>query len=60
MDGLCFSDHLPGRGIIEVKKVFEPVKVQLYNDCLEISNLYDHIDLGHLDAAWELVSNDGL
>ena len=55
MDGLCYSDHTPTPGLVETKKVFEPVKVKLEEHCLTVSNLNDFDSLDSLRAEWELV-----
>ncbi|KAK9342371.1 glycosyl hydrolases family 2, TIM barrel domain-containing protein [Lipomyces starkeyi] len=54
MDGLCLSDHTPTPGLIELKKAYEPVLVDLKDDHLVISNIYDFIGLDHLAATWNV------
>ncbi|KAK9320320.1 glycoside hydrolase superfamily [Lipomyces orientalis] len=54
MDGLCFSDHSPAPGLIEVKKAYEPVLVALKDGRLEITNVSDFVGLEHLDATWSV------
>ena len=41
MDGLCTSEHLPGPGLIELKKVYQPVTMTMRGDNLLIRNHYD-------------------
>jgi beta-galactosidase len=45
LDGLCQSDHTPGRGLLETKKVFEPVKISVSNNEIILKNLHDFDDL---------------
>ncbi|OAG36383.1 hypothetical protein AYO21_09368 [Fonsecaea monophora] len=54
MDGLCNSEHEPTPGLIELKKVFQPVSVRLEGRNLVIENNYDFIDLGHLEATFKI------
>ncbi|KAH0538938.1 hypothetical protein FGG08_004529 [Glutinoglossum americanum] len=54
MDGLCSSEHEPGPGLQEYKKVIEPVVVVREGDRLKIRNLYDFMSLDHLCAGWQL------
>ncbi|KAL2258159.1 hypothetical protein VTK26DRAFT_8643 [Humicola hyalothermophila] len=54
MDGLLNSDHTPTPGLIELKKVIEPVKVAVDGDNLVVSNLYNFIGLEHLIATYVL------
>lgn len=60
-DGLVFPDRTPSPGLIEYKKVIEPVVVEavdLVKGQVRITNRYDFIGLGHLTMSWE-VSADG-
>lgn len=57
IDGLIFPDRKPSPGLIEYKKVIEPVKVDeidLVNGRLKITNRYDFLGLEHLQASWNL------
>jgi beta-galactosidase len=56
MDGLVYSDHTPTPGLVEVKKVFEPVKVIFHDENLIIKNIHDFGDLDYLVARFELRS----
>jgi beta-galactosidase/evolved beta-galactosidase subunit alpha len=51
-DGLVFPDRQPSPGLIEYKKVIEPVKVERAGDQFRITNRYDFRDLSHLHATW--------
>jgi beta-galactosidase len=56
MDGLCTSAHDPGPGLVELKKVFQPVGVHKEDDRLVLTNRYDFLSLGHLRAEWKVSS----
>ncbi|MFH9226875.1 glycoside hydrolase family 2 TIM barrel-domain containing protein [Streptomyces lydicus] len=55
-DGLVFPDRVPSPGLGEFKKVVEPVRIEGEADggagTVQITNLYDFADLGHLDFRW--------
>jgi len=54
MDGLLFSTHLPTPGLVELKRVYQPVIVAVEGDGLVISNLYNFVGLEHLVATWKV------
>ncbi|KAK3897757.1 glycoside hydrolase, partial [Staphylotrichum tortipilum] len=54
MDGLLNSSHLPTPGIVELKKVIQPVRMVVDGSELVISNLYNFIDLAHLTATYKV------
>jgi beta-galactosidase len=54
MDGLCSSEHEPGPGLREYKKVIEPIAVARVGEKLKIRNLYDFASLDHLSAWWQI------
>ncbi|MBL8026873.1 MAG: DUF4981 domain-containing protein, partial [Fibrobacteres bacterium] len=59
-DGLVFADRKPTPGLLEAKKWQEPVRFEIssINDYeFTVTNLYDFIDLSHLNIAWELTEN---
>ncbi|MCY9666625.1 beta-galactosidase subunit alpha [Paenibacillus alginolyticus] len=61
LDGLIFPDRTPSPGLLEYKKVIEPVQVKevdLSLGLLEITNLYDFISLNGLELFWS-VYGDG-
>jgi len=61
IDGLVMPDRTPSPGLIEYKKVIEPVHVEavdLINGKVRITNLYDFISLSHLHLSWS-VESDG-
>jgi len=62
IDGLLFPDRKPSPGLIEYKKIIEPVKVEaadLNEGRFRIMNLYDFVGLDHLKAIWSMES-DGM
>jgi len=61
IDGLNFPDRIPHTGLIEYKKVLEPVAVEptdLLAGEVRIANRYDFASLRHLEGHWSL-SRDG-
>jgi beta-galactosidase len=53
IDGLVFPDRTPSPGLIEYKKVIEPVRIEPDGlGTLRITNRYDFIDLSHLTLLW--------
>jgi beta-galactosidase/evolved beta-galactosidase subunit alpha len=60
-DGLVSPDRTPSPGLIEYKKVIEPVLVEavaLKQGKVRVTNRYDFLSLDHLAMTWE-VSADG-
>ncbi|MEV6794490.1 glycoside hydrolase family 2 TIM barrel-domain containing protein [Streptomyces sp. NPDC051320] len=53
-DGLLFPDRTPSPGLIEYKKVIEPVRIEGSGRAgtVRVTNQYDFTDLSHLDFAW--------
>lgn len=41
MDGLCTSEHLPGPGLIELKKVYQPITMTMRGDYVWVRNHYN-------------------
>jgi beta-galactosidase/evolved beta-galactosidase subunit alpha len=57
MDGLTYSDHTPTPGLIEYKKVIEPVHVSAVNldeGQVLLTNRYDFSSLDHLSLSWNV------
>ena len=57
IDGLIFPDRIPHTGLIELKKVLEPVKIEavdLAKGTLRVTNRYDFRSLSHLAGHWTL------
>ncbi|TDE03401.1 glycoside hydrolase family 2 TIM barrel-domain containing protein [Jiangella asiatica] len=55
IDGLVFPDRTPSPGLIELKKIIEPVRIDLDPDAgtLRVTNLHEVADTGRY--AWEWV-----
>jgi len=53
-DGLVFPDRRPSPGLIEYKKIIEPVKVERAGDRFRIINRYDFLSLDHLRLSWNV------
>ncbi len=63
VDGLIFPDRKPSPGLIEYKKIIEPVKVKsvdLLSGKVKITNRYDFIGLDHLQMAWNVMADGNL
>ena len=60
-DGLLFADRTPSPGLLEYKKVVEPVRVQPdpARGTVRITNLYDFADSRHLAFEYLLETEDG-
>jgi beta-galactosidase len=54
MDGVCTSAHNPGPGLIEFKKVIQPVEIRREGNQFVLTNLYDFLALSHLRAEWKI------
>ena len=55
-DGLVFPDRTPSPGLAELKKVFEPVRIELdtVTGTVRITNKHSHRDLNHLVFEWSV------
>jgi beta-galactosidase len=55
-DGLLFPDRTPSPGLLELKKVIEPVRIagDAAAGRLRVTNLHDFRDLSHLAFTWTL------
>ena len=59
-DGLVFPDRTPSPGLIEHKKVVEPVRVEPINlktGRLRLVNRYDFLSLDHLVLSWSITAD---
>ncbi|KAI1082524.1 intracellular beta-galactosidase BgaD [Whalleya microplaca] len=56
MDGLCNSEHQPTPGLLELKRVIQPVRFTWEDGKVFITNEYDFIELGHLAATYSIES----
>jgi beta-galactosidase len=51
-DGLLFADRTPSPGLLELKKVVEPVRIGGTPESIRIENRFDFRDLSHLRFEW--------
>ncbi|MFE1288310.1 glycoside hydrolase family 2 TIM barrel-domain containing protein [Streptomyces sp. NPDC058751] len=51
-DGLVFPDRTPSPGLVEYKKVIEPVRVEGLDGAVRVTNGYDFADLSGLAFEW--------
>ncbi|MGD0110315.1 MAG: glycoside hydrolase family 2 TIM barrel-domain containing protein [Armatimonadota bacterium] len=61
IDGLNFPDRAPHSGLIEYKKIIEPVHVEpidLASGKVRVTNRYDFVSLGHLEVSWSVLRDD--
>lgn len=54
MDGLCFSDHTPTPGLMELKKAFAPVRAWVSDWNIVVHNERDFVDLRDLTAEYKI------
>lgn len=60
IDGLLMPDRVVSPGLTELKKIFEPVLVELIDEKtyeIKITNRYDFITLDHLNMHYSIVSS---
>lgn len=56
-DGLVFPDRTPSTGLLELKKVIEPLRIScidIHNGIFEFENLYDFLDLNTFEFRYEI------
>lgn len=59
IDGLLFPDRTPSPGLIEYKKVIEPVQVEMVDapsGKIRVFNRYLFVGLEHLRAEWQIIA----
>ncbi|KAL6715768.1 Beta-galactosidase (Lactase) [Lecanora helva] len=59
MDGLCTSEHLPGPGLVELKKVYQPITMTMRDNYLFIENHYDFTTLKSSHCTYTIVRFSG-
>ena len=62
-DGLLFPDRRPSPGLIEYKKIIEPVKVEIEDVAtgkFVVTNRYDFLGLDHLILSWAVTADGKL
>jgi beta-galactosidase len=61
MNGLVSADRVPHPGLLELKKVYQPIHLRRIGEDrqgdIEISNGFAFIDLGGLEGHWKLLAN---
>ncbi|MBZ9685847.1 beta-galactosidase subunit alpha [Clostridium estertheticum] len=63
IDGLIFPSREPSPGLLEYKKVIEPIStyaLDLERGIIKVKNLYDFIDLSHVDIKWNVSFDENL
>jgi len=61
MNGLVSSDRRPHPSLYQVKKVYQYIQVRpvdLAAGRIEIANVHDFVDLGHVEATWQLGADE--
>lgn len=56
-DGLLFPDRSPSPGLLEVKKVFEPLRIEEDPDGIRLTSARDVVGIDDLRAEWILEQN---
>lgn len=54
MDGLLNSKHEPTHGLLEYKKVIQPIRFSVENGKVIVQNVFDFADLGALSASYDV------
>ncbi|BBI32941.1 glycoside hydrolase family 2 TIM barrel-domain containing protein [Cohnella abietis] len=57
IDGLVTPDRKPHTGLLELKKVLAPVRIEEHDlkvGEIKVTNLYDFIDLSHVGVFWKI------
>lgn len=54
MDGLCTSEHQPGPGLVELKKVYQPVIIRREGNTILVENRHDFVSLEDFVYAYEI------
>ncbi|OXM83318.1 glycoside hydrolase family 2 TIM barrel-domain containing protein [Paenibacillus rigui] len=57
IDGLVTPDRVPHTGLLELKQVIAPIRIEeedLKKGLVRLTNLYDFIDLSHVALRWKL------
>ncbi|GAB3168896.1 glycoside hydrolase family 2 TIM barrel-domain containing protein [Myceligenerans halotolerans] len=58
-DGLVLPDRTPSPGLLELKKVVEPVRMHADDGVLVVRSVHAHVTTGYLRFVWEL-ADDGV
>jgi beta-galactosidase/evolved beta-galactosidase subunit alpha len=58
IDGLVRPDRTPSPGLLEYKKIIEPVRVEhISRNIVNVINCYDFLTLDHLHADWSITTD---
>ncbi len=57
LDGFCTSDGTPKPTFLELKYIYAPVRIQLKENTLTITNLQDFADLSAFKIEYEIISD---
>jgi len=62
LDGMVTADRVPRPGLLDYKKVVEPVRLTLDEDWggVTATNLYDYLDFSHLVFEWTVTESHGV
>jgi beta-galactosidase len=61
IDGLVYPDRRPHTGLLDLKKVIAPIKIEADNlgiGSIKVTNLFDFIDLSNVSLVWK-IEKDG-
>ena len=59
MDGLCTSEHLPGPGLVELKKVYQPITLSMRGMMLSIKSHYDFTPVENSELSYSITRFSG-
>ena len=59
MDGLCTSEHLPGPGLVELKKVYQPITMDMRGTILSIESHYDFTPIENSELSYSITRYSG-
>lgn len=59
MDGLCTSEHKPGPGLLELRRVYQPITIHREGNIVLVKNRYDFLSLEHLSYSYEITRFSG-
>ena len=59
MDGLCTSEHMPGPGLVELKKVYQPVTFRREGNQVLVKNRHDFASLENFLYAYDVTRFSG-
>ncbi|KAH8697872.1 beta-galactosidase [Talaromyces proteolyticus] len=54
LDGLCFSDHTPTPGLVELRKAYAPVHGWVSDGTIHIQNRHDFVSLDEIRATYKV------